>query len=114
MTTISAATEPAVNSLGVTVQGWMGRAACTGYDPQWWYPEEGDEEGKGKALRVCNECPVRDLCLMWSFVVDDRWGTLGGKTQFQRTAIRNRLKRVGKWEKFISYCLARLMPEDRN
>lgn len=104
VTTLSTVTNP-----GTDILGWQKNAACSGYDPEWWYPEPNEDEKKRKALRICNECPVRAQCLMWSFVVDDRWGILGGQTQWNRTAIRHRMERSGKWKQFVSHCMTQLL-----
>jgi WhiB family transcriptional regulator, redox-sensing transcriptional regulator len=89
---------------------WMKDAACTAYDPDWWFPGPREHEKRDRALAICAQCPVRPECLAWSFLTetDKCWGVLGGKTAHQRTAIRNRMNRI-TWTPFALRCITGLV-----
>jgi WhiB family transcriptional regulator, redox-sensing transcriptional regulator len=77
---------------------WMKNAACaTGDFPlSWWYPEGDDAADETTAgIQICESCPVRVQCLIHSFEHprdEGEWGTWGGKTQWQRTHVRKRMR----------------------
>ena len=91
----------------ITGQEWRADAACLGHDPEIWFPEDGDEEIRDEAVRICRGCPVREECLEWSLAVDDHFAILGGLTKRQRTALRKRITRWG-------HSMAWLMPGSRS
>ena len=69
----------------ITGQEWRADAACVGYNPEWWYPDDGDDETRDQALRICAGCPVRKQCLDWGLRVGDHYAILGGLTKRQRS-----------------------------
>ena len=91
---------------------WMQEAACRGHDPSLWYPELGETEKRNEALRICTSCPVKKECLDWAFEVDDRWAILGNKTPKQRTRIRQRMDKLGRW--LPSYIMPNTHGQERN
>jgi len=66
---------------------WMEQAACTGFDPELWFPTTKDEEGHEAALAVCNACPVRDECLQMALDLRDMHGIWGGLTRDERLTL---------------------------
>jgi WhiB family redox-sensing transcriptional regulator len=42
---------------------WRARGACSGLDPELFYPERGDVDGLAAARDVCRRCPVREPCV---------------------------------------------------
>lgn len=46
---------------------WLTRAACRGYDPEWWtvaHPADtAGRMGNRRAARICRHCPVQVECV---------------------------------------------------
>ncbi|MEW1798144.1 WhiB family transcriptional regulator [Streptomyces niveus] len=77
-----------------------GVAACTGVDPDLFFPEASDAAGPASAaeraaLAVCAGCPVRDWCLDRELdectVASRIQGVRGGLRQADRRALHARL-----------------------
>lgn len=65
---------------------WQLRAACrpgSGHDPDWWFPNKGDDDTRAHALRICRLCPVRTNCAQHALKVGASDGIWGGLTQNQ-------------------------------
>lgn len=82
-----------LDDLGFTArrdEGWRGRAACAGSDPELFYPEGAGpvvREQIEAAKRICAGCPVRELCLAEVMGSEDpglRWGVVGGLSAAER------------------------------
>ncbi|HUS61272.1 MAG TPA: WhiB family transcriptional regulator [Acidimicrobiales bacterium] len=72
-------------------QAWRQRAACTGVDPDIFYPVTDDEAAAAKS--ICAQCPVRQPCLEYALVTRERDGVWGGATERERRRmIRQRRK----------------------
>jgi WhiB family redox-sensing transcriptional regulator len=85
-----------VASLGFTApieRDWRERAACSGTDPEVFYPV-----GTGSriyaevaaAKRVCAACLVREMCLAEAMASEDpamRWGVVGGLSAAERSEL---------------------------
>jgi WhiB family redox-sensing transcriptional regulator len=70
---------------------WMDRAACTGVDPDLFFPPKGDSvpgESATAAKAVCASCPVRDDCLQYALTTNQRYGVWGGMTWTERRGLR--------------------------
>ena len=67
-------------------EGWKKRAACSGADPNMFFPERGDS--CAEAVAICRSCPVREDCR--EYAIADPWlhGIWGGTSQEGRRAIR--------------------------
>lgn len=61
---------------------WVTGAVCAQTDPEVFYPEKGQTSDTAKA--VCRVCPVREQCLAYAVVTDDRHGVWGGMTRKER------------------------------
>lgn len=71
-------------------QPWMRHAACRGLDTNIFFPDRGDDYRPAK--RICNECPVREQCLEYSFEIPQVigiWGGITGKERRKEKARRN-------------------------
>jgi hypothetical protein len=71
---------------------WHLDAACTGVDPEIFYPLDlgPDSAGVAAAKRICAVCPVRAQCLADVMAAEDparRWGISGGTTPDERAAL---------------------------
>ena len=54
---------------------WWTRAACVGYDPEWW---SDDRSMRPVAVEICLICPVRDPCLADALRERDKGVVRGG------------------------------------
>ena len=79
--------DGALSSL-VMPKTWTSESACAGaLNPDAWFPERGisDNCETALALRVCADCPVRDLCLKEALSQGPSCeGIWGGTTQSER------------------------------
>jgi len=59
---------------------------CRDY-PDYFYPEDWGEDyefAKAWAQKICNACPIKDLCLEYALEADEEFGIWGGKTAASR------------------------------
>jgi WhiB family redox-sensing transcriptional regulator len=80
-------------------EAWMDDAACTGRDPELFYPErKSDTEAK----LCCYDCPVREKCLQ---IALERYevGIWGGTNDEQRKLLRRKLNITVKPPPSISH-----------
>lgn len=79
--------DGALSSL-VMPEAWTSESACAGaLNPDAWFPERGisDNRETALALRVCADCPVRDLCLKEALAQGPSCeGIWGGTTHAER------------------------------
>jgi WhiB family redox-sensing transcriptional regulator len=70
---------------------WRTHAACSGLEPEVFYPVSDEQAEEAKA--VCRECPVREPCLEYALTNREREGVLGGATERERRRmVRQRRK----------------------
>jgi WhiB family transcriptional regulator, redox-sensing transcriptional regulator len=76
---------------GVERMAWRAHAACSGLDPDLFFPVS----TKGASLtdieaakHVCQGCPVTTPCLRWALDVGHVSGIWGGTTEEERRALR--------------------------
>lgn len=55
---------------------WMAEAICAQTDPEAFYPEKG--EATADAKRICQGCPVRQVCLEYAMEHKELFGVWGG------------------------------------
>ena len=70
---------------------WRQRAACRGIDPDVFYPATDEEADEAKA--VCDQCPVRQLCLEHALASRERDGVWGGLTERERRRLIRQRRR---------------------
>jgi len=76
-----------------TVPGWRDQAACSGTNPEVFYPVESGLRIHAEiaaAKQVCAGCPVRELCLADVMAWEDpslRWGVAGGASAGERSEL---------------------------
>ena len=56
--------------------------------------EEGRSERIAKAKAICDQCPVREECLEWAYVIGDEHAILGSMTATERKH---------RWRRAVSY-----------
>lgn len=67
-------------------------AACSGYDPETWFPVS--ETGASSAVQIeqakaiCAICPLQAACLEWATDRGIDYGIWGGLTPSERRALR--------------------------
>lgn len=76
---------------------WTLRAACRGYDPTHWFPEDAPDRATARAdtqaaKAICWRCPVRGTCLVDALATDlaIAYGIRGGLTGAERADFRDR------------------------
>lgn len=75
-------------------QTWRANAACTGIDPEIFYPASEDEADAARAKVVCGECVVREACLEHALVVREKDGVWGGATERERRRMIRQRRRT--------------------
>ena len=64
-------------------EDWRTESVCRqGYDPEIWYPLNVAESRLGVA--ICQTCPVIQQCLTYATAHQERHGTWGGLSEWQR------------------------------
>lgn len=63
---------------------WRDLAACTGIDPEIFYPASEDEADARAAKMVCAVCDVREECLEHALLLREKDGIWGGATERER------------------------------
>ena len=66
---------------------WRKRAACTGIDPDIFYPASEDDLDAVEAKAICAVCPVATACLEHALAAREREGIWGGTTERERRRI---------------------------
>ena len=71
----------------------LGQVGCMEY-PENFYPEEkqgraayADQLEIAFAKGICQDCPIRNLCLEYALIADEEFGIWGGLTTPERRAI---------------------------
>lgn len=74
---------------------WQEDGACNDYHPNLFYPDRpGKKSSYDQARRICDSCPVKDLCLEYALDIEDgsyanRHGMFGGLTPQERHHLPN-------------------------
>lgn len=69
---------------------WEENTACTGMDPEIFFPATKDWMGERNAKRICNGCSVQEQCLEYAIVEGIDLGIWGGKNEHERKRLTNR------------------------
>ena len=78
-------------STGAERTDWRDHAACSGLDPDLFFPVSTSGASRTDieaARRVCQRCPVTTLCLRWALDLGHVSGIWGGTTEEERRALR--------------------------
>jgi WhiB family transcriptional regulator, redox-sensing transcriptional regulator len=65
---------------------WRSYAACTGVDPDLFFPERGASTREAK--EVCRGCVVREDCLEYALTNREKFGIWGGLSERERRRLR--------------------------
>lgn len=69
-----------------TPEPWTAHGACRHLDPDWFFPEVGEDHETAKI--VCATCPVRVECLEYALRANEKLGCWGGTSAKQRRVLR--------------------------
>jgi hypothetical protein len=69
------------------------KGACRDYPTDWWYPDKSVTAIRNgrTAVKICNQCVVRNACLMYS-LPNETHGIWGGLRESERELERRRRK----------------------
>ncbi|MET9260378.1 WhiB family transcriptional regulator [Amycolatopsis sp. NPDC004079] len=68
---------------------WRKRSLCSQTDPDSFFPDKGGSTRPAK--RICLGCQVKDDCLEYALVHDERFGIWGGLSERERRKLKKRL-----------------------
>ena len=68
--------------------GWQERALCAQTDPEAFFPEKGGSTREAK--KVCLTCEVRNDCLEYALMNDERFGIWGGLSERERRKLKKK------------------------
>lgn len=82
-------------------RAWMQKGACRGVPSDVFYPDEDDPGNAARvhiARRVCNgdpelgrsPCPVKEECLEWALLHNEKLGVWGGCSERERRRIKRK------------------------
>jgi WhiB family transcriptional regulator, redox-sensing transcriptional regulator len=78
-------------SAGAGRTDWRDHAACSGLDPDLFFPVSASGASLTDieaAKRICRRCPVTTQCLRWALELGQVSGIWGGTTEEERRALR--------------------------
>ncbi len=65
---------------------WQNDALCAQTDPEAFFPEKGGSTREAK--HICSTCSVRDECLEYALLNDERFGIWGGLSERERRRLK--------------------------
>lgn len=73
-------------------QPWMDNAVCRDpmFNPEWWFADTANDHDRKRAIKLCNQCYVRDECAQLG--MEHTEGIWGGLTPQDRRQMRRRIK----------------------
>lgn len=90
---------------------WEDRAACTGLDPDLWFPDldEGGDNHGTTAKAICAQCPVPGPCLEAALERGEEHGIWGGAGGDQMRWLRRKYRAGGTtWTQALAAHIANL------
>jgi WhiB family redox-sensing transcriptional regulator len=78
----------------VFTREWHHRAVCRTAEPEIFFPFDSDEAGERKAKRVCQACPVRQICLDEAIDNNIHEGIWGGLNPQERRNLKRRIQKA--------------------
>ena len=67
---------------------WQDRALCAQTDPEAFFPEKGGSTREAK--RICVSCEVKQECLEYALMQDERFGIWGGLSERERRRLKRK------------------------
>jgi WhiB family redox-sensing transcriptional regulator len=65
---------------------WQDQALCAQTDPESFFPEKGGSTREAK--RICVGCEVKQECLEYALLQDERFGIWGGLSERERRRLK--------------------------
>ena len=65
---------------------WQDKALCAQTDPEAFFPEKGGSTREAK--RICVSCEVKQECLEYALMQDERFGIWGGLSERERRRLK--------------------------
>ena len=69
-----------------TLLAWQEKALCAQTDPEAFFPEKGGSTREAK--RICVSCEVKQECLEYALMQDERFGIWGGLSERERRRLK--------------------------
>ncbi|HUR14770.1 MAG TPA: WhiB family transcriptional regulator [Mycobacteriales bacterium] len=69
-----------------TLLSWQDKALCAQTDPESFFPEKGGSTREAK--RICVSCEVKQECLEYALMQDERFGIWGGLSERERRRLK--------------------------
>jgi WhiB family redox-sensing transcriptional regulator len=67
---------------------WQDKALCAQTDPEAFFPEKGGSMREAK--RICVSCEVKQECLEYALMQDERFGIWGGLSERERRRLKRK------------------------
>jgi WhiB family redox-sensing transcriptional regulator len=67
---------------------WQDQALCAQTDPESFFPEKGGSTREAK--RICVGCEVKQECLEYALMQDERFGIWGGLSERERRRLKRK------------------------
>ncbi len=67
---------------------WQDQALCAQTDPEAFFPEKGGSTREAK--RICVGCEVKQECLEYALMSDERFGIWGGLSERERRRLKRK------------------------
>jgi WhiB family redox-sensing transcriptional regulator len=67
---------------------WQDKALCAQTDPEAFFPEKGGSTREAKRICVC--CEVKQECLEYALMQDERFGIWGGLSERERRRLKRK------------------------
>jgi WhiB family redox-sensing transcriptional regulator len=71
-----------------TLLSWQDKALCAQTDPEAFFPEKGGSTREAK--RICVSCEVKQECLEYALMQDERFGIWGGLSERERRRLKRK------------------------
>jgi WhiB family redox-sensing transcriptional regulator len=68
---------------------WQDQALCAQTDPEAFFPEKGGSTREAK--RICVGCEVKQECLEYALLQDERFGIWGGLSERERRRLKRQV-----------------------
>jgi len=72
-----------------TLLAWQDQALCAQTDPEAFFPEKGGSTREAK--RICVGCEVKQECLEYALMQDERFGIWGGLSERERRRLKRKV-----------------------
>jgi WhiB family transcriptional regulator, redox-sensing transcriptional regulator len=85
---MSSMTGPVTELEDETLLSWQDKALCAQTDPEAFFPEKGGSTREAK--RICVSCEVKQECLEYALMQDERFGIWGGLSERERRRLKRK------------------------